>query len=334
MLSLLKILTFRERVYRKYKQIITKFLLDYSDKFLSNSNNLVFTRDNFPRGTFWKSSSQKLPGVTGDNISIAILHYKRLESTLALLSTIPFEFSGEILILNQGSDQEDFSNLSKFKHASASIRIFNSPENLGVAKGRNYLIQESRKQWIMSLDNDAAFTGNPFPHIQKLIENYGLHFMNLTFSSDTGFYNVGSKFWMNNKDKLGVTSALPLNYEGRECNFVSDFLLGGGSVFNKESFEGVGKFNEDFFIGFEDLEFSVRLFQKGYMVLNTTKSFMKHVHPIAKNKKSKEYESTRFSRRHILNSAEKFHEIHGIEVWSHEDELWLQQQKKRQGINE
>ena len=217
-------------------------------------------------------------GVNCENLTIAILSLNRAEATIKLLRSIEEkceEFKGTALICDNGSDKE---NIEKIEDAISKLKIkcklVKYNENLGVAKGRNEAVKHVETEWIMFLDNDIYFTQNIFPATQKAIAQLGCKFINipllnsdketlftygghiyLTLDNDEVYIGCGSTYKQNNIKEL-------IHVE----NCLASFLFGGSSIVNKKAFLELGGFDEGMFIGFEDIDFSIRIFNSGYKI--------------------------------------------------------------------
>src|SRR5690606_5902384 len=96
-------------------------------------------------------------------ISILIITYNRSDDLLCLLKNLYLQedyevLVEELLILNNASTGsytavEDFLSTNK----KLSTQFINSKENLGVARGRNYLIRIAKAPYLLILDDDVLF---------------------------------------------------------------------------------------------------------------------------------------------------------------------------------
>jgi len=113
---------------------------------------------------------------------------------------------------------------------------------------------------------------------------------------------------------------------------ISTFLFGGASIINKQLFFDCGGFDDGFFIGFEDLDYSIALFQKGYKIGSVGTLALVHDHKRLREKTNVEYERERFSNENVLKSALYFESKHGLKVWSKSTEKWLKTRRAELGI--
>lgn len=284
-------------------------------------------------------------GRYGHDLTISCLSLNRSHLTLRLLRSlekhIPF-FKGEFLIIDNGSEVSEIKILKEAASTSnLRVRLVELGKNFGVGGGRNRTIPHVTTNWVMFLDNDIYLTGDPFPEIQQAIASLGCHFLNVPLLNPdhkTLFSNGGHLYCsvLGDDLHLGAGSAYQqgsVDDFRRGEFFLSSFLFGGASVLSKKSFEQHGGFDEGMFIGFEDLDFSLRLFREGIKVGSVQAFHFVHAHEEAKRDADVDYERMRFSRTRLKQSADHFHSKHGFSVWSDAVDHWLEEQEKKHGFS-
>lgn len=274
-------------------------------------------------------------GINGENLTIAVLSMNRSALTIRLLKSIyqflP-DFGGKVLIGDNGSTQTELQIL---KSAAAKMpldcQIIEFGQNYGVAGGRNRLFAAVETDWLLSLDNDLYFTSNPLPQAQKDINSLGVHFLGMPLidkgSANHGIY--GGHLYlepMEGRAAIGVGSAYTFTAAPRDIpleGFLCTGIPGGAAIMNTHTFFAVGGFDEDMFVGFEDTEFSVRAFQKGYKAGTCGMISLEHDHPKAEKSDDKLYEKKRFSNVKLYESAVHFEKKHGFLVWDKATAKWV-----------
>ena len=108
--------------------------------------------------------------------------------------------------------------------------------------------------------------------------------------------------------------------------------LVGASVLRKSTFLECGKFDEGMFVGFEDNDFSITVFKKGYKVATIGILGLIHDHKKPENQNDLEYEKQRFSNVRLLKSARYFEKKHNFKIWNEVTENWLKEKEKELGI--
>ena len=275
-------------------------------------------------------------GDNGENLTIAILSMNRASLTLRLfrsiLEMIP-DYKGKLLIGDNGSCEEELRKLYlALSFAPFETKIIEFGQNYGVAGGRNRLYQAVETDWLLSLDNDLYFTSNPLPQAQRDINALGVQFLAMPLldkgDSNSGVY--GGHLYlepMNGRPSIGIGSAYMVKkeYANKPMDgFLCTGLPGTAAIINKNAFFQAGGFDDGMFVGFEDTEFSVRLFQKGYKVGSCGMISLEHDHPKAEIQADKQYEKTRFSNMKLLEAAHYFEQKHGFFVWNDAVADWVE----------
>jgi glycosyltransferase involved in cell wall biosynthesis len=283
-------------------------------------------------------------GENGENITIMILSCNRSQSTIDLLLSIKnnvYDFNGEILIIDNNSVKEEKDKLKSFislEMKDYKVNFVESEINRGVAGGRNFGIEYVNTEWVLSLDNDIYFTQNPFKEISLALSTLGCHFLNLSLLNEDGtsYFADGGHLYVGIDDiSIGGGSLykqMSIENNDEFTMSLSTFLFGGASLFNVETFKKMGKFDERFFIGFEDTDFSIRLFKDGYKIGNCHFPALIHNHKIPISEADNNYEKIRFSSDIIKESAMKFEEKWHFKGWNPNVEMWLFEKQKELGI--
>ena len=283
-------------------------------------------------------------GENGENLTIVVLSCERAQATIKMMETIEQEipnFKGIYLIADNGSSKETIEQLkSKMEKVPYKCEILEFGENLGVAKGRNEALKHVKTEWFMSLDNDILFATNPLPEIRKTISQLGCYFVNLPLANDTGtqIFSMGGNLFME-KMENGIHIGCGSLYQQTECKVPQElprclcsFVFGGASVISTEKFKECGGFDEGMFVGFEDIDFSIAVFKKGYKIGSIGLLAFIHDHKKPETKSDLEYEKQRFSNVKLLESAMYFEKKHNYKVWNEATEEWLREKEKQLGV--
>lgn len=278
-------------------------------------------------------------GRDGCNLTITFLSMNRSTLSEKLLRSMQVyipTFSGEVLIIDNGSSQEELAYLHDVcKSMPFKVRIIELEKNHGVAGGRNRAIPHVHTEWMLCLDNDIYFIANPLPQFQKDLATLGCHFMSLPLLDADGqtIFSRGGHLSVSSQDGevyIGAGSVgLPtVIQEKTGIPFLSTFLLGGACIVNKETFARMGGYDEGMFVGFEDIDFSIRLFQQGYKVGTAGSCALVHDHPKPASNSDRDYEKERFSRNLLFQSACHLEKKHGFKIWSEHVDTWLETRKQ------
>ncbi|KOP66246.1 hypothetical protein AMS62_14075 [Bacillus sp. FJAT-18019] len=300
-------------------------------------------------GNFLEVDNYKLEGSNigykGENLTITFLSLNRIELSIRLLNSIEkclLDFKGEVLIIDNGSDISEINKLETFcKTLSYKNRLVKLGDNYGVAGGRNRTMEYVKTEWVMCLDNDIYFLNDPLERISQEISYLGCHFMNLPLldPDHTRIFSLGGHLYVdstNGEINVGGGSCYrQTNYtefQGKlEKPFLSNFLFGGASILKKKSFMDLAGYDESMFIGFEDTDFSIRLFREGYKIGNSCVLSLVHDHPIPNQKSDLDYEKKRFAANTIKKSATHLEEKYNYKIWDSNLVKWLEKKNNDLG---
>ena len=278
-------------------------------------------------------------GIHGENLTIVILSCNRSKATIKLLdsiSNILVGYLGKVAIADNNSSKQEKEALKKYiSKSTLNINLIEFDKNYGVAGGRNKIINYIDTDWIFNLDNDIYFIKNPIAIIQKTIAQLGVKFLNLPLLSEdneTVFANGGTLHvnYLNNVKSIGGGSMYEQSkITDDNCNpSLSTFIFGGASILNKQTFIECGMFDDNMFVGFEDIDFSICIFNKGLKIGNCPTFSLVHDHTIEVNENSLEYEKIRFNKGILKESATYFENKWDCKVWDANMEMWLEQRQK------
>lgn len=305
--------------------------------YISDTNHALLASD------AWRLEGPNI-GLNGNNLTITFLSLNRASLSERLLLSIAQHlprFAGEVLIIDNGSAAEEIAILrSVCAQQPYRSRIVELGKNYGVAGGRNRTMPHVQTEWVMCLDNDIYFTRNPLPQFQKDLARLGCHFMSLPLldSDEKRIFARGGHLYISLEHgelHIGAGSAccqeVPESQDGEA--FVSTFLFGGACILKHQTFDQAGAYDEGMFIGFEDIDFSIRLFQQGYKVGSSAALALVHDHPQPSSEVDRDYEKERFSRNLLRESARHMEAKHGFRIWSDAVDSWLQSRHRELSLS-
>ncbi|MDO1559003.1 glycosyltransferase [Brevundimonas sp. 2R-24] len=282
-------------------------------------------------------------GSSGEHLTIMFLSMDRPGMSERLCKSVAEHiphFKGEILAIDNGSQPKELAELEKMlDELPLRTRLVKMGENFGVAGGRNRGVDHVNTQWVMSVDNDIYFTRDPLRHWQEEIAAIGCRFFSLALfdpGEQTVFLRGGNLYahYAEGEIHLGGGSA-GKSTDSRPVAgevFLGTCMMGGASIFDVEHFKRMGKFDDNMFVGFEDIEFSVRLFREGYKVGCSALAALVHDHAAPETEVDKAYEQVRFRRNYIEESAAYFEAKHGFKVWNQGVDRWLAEREQALGL--
>ncbi len=162
------------------------------------------------------------------------------------------------------------------EHPDKVEYIFNNG-NLGIAAALNIAVDKALKggyRYLLTMDQDSCFEPGS---LENLIDS-------INDEENTGIYSPFHKnrFFTN-----------PPKHPGTEE--VSDVMT-SGNILNLSVIEKIGKFRDDYFIDYVDIEFCLRLRKNGFKIIRVNNSFL--VHNEAEVSKKKFFGLTVFPQNH------------------------------------
>lgn len=290
----------------------------------------------------WKAEGSNI-GANGCNLTISFLSMNRATLSEKLLRSINTHipaFAGEVLIIDNGSTQFELDYLRRVcGEMPYRTRIVELGANYGVAGGRNRTIPHVTTDWLMCLDNDIYFLFDPLPAFQRDMAVLGCHFMSLPLLDPDGqtLFALGGHLYVSlESDELHIGAGSAYLQQAKPATqtpaFLSTFLFGGACIFKKSTFLSVGGYDDAMFVGFEDIDFSIRLFQLGYKVGTSATCALVHDHPKPASDADRDYEKERFSRNMLRESALHLEAKHGFKIWSDAVDHWLSARHEDLGL--
>lgn len=200
-------------------------------------------------------------------MSIVTVNYNGYKDTCELIDSIPFEDSMEVIVVDNGSREDEASFLqTKFPH----IKIIRSSKNLGFAGGNNMGIKAATGKYVFLINNDTTFKEfNP----QVLIKR-------LESSPKIGIVCPKIRFaWDNNPIQFaGYTPLSPITVRNKAIGFGEEdkgqydtprqtpYAHGAAMMIKREVIDKVGLMPECYFLYYEELDWSMMISRAGYEI--------------------------------------------------------------------
>ena len=205
------------------------------------------------------------------SIAICVLFYNKVDQTIACIES--FLSAGvPIYVLNNASHSDARQELDAFIKPYHHVKVFDSPSNLGVGLGRNYLISRTSEDWLFFVDNDIVVeTPNWLPLLRSVqcpssVEVLIPEMFNVHDNAYALHCNV--------KLHWGVAdfSFMPSSQD------FTNMFPGGAAICSRELFTRLGGYDEQIFVGFEDVELAIRAYKRGKEICAMTVPSIKLVH--------------------------------------------------------
>jgi GT2 family glycosyltransferase len=210
------------------------------------------------------------------SLGFIIITYNRPADMLELLQNISqLDDAGalleEIVVVNNASTA-DYGPVKDYIAMTPQLpfRYFDAPENLGVARGRNYALSKASAPILIMLDDDAVLQNKDC--LINLVKEYD--------TTNTARPKAIVSFKVLYYDTLQMQkNALPhkqFNAYKDLSFFETYYYAGGAHAIKKEVLEKLGHYPADFFYGMEEYDLSYRILDAGYAITYSDKIVMLH----------------------------------------------------------
>ena len=198
-------------------------------------------------------------------LSIITVNYNGLNDTCALIDSIPFNEDMEVIVIDNGSKDNEANILqAKYPH----IQAIRSDQNLGFAGGNNLGIKVAKGKYLYLVNNDTVFKDfNPHVLIKRLksSEKIGMVCPKIRFA------------WGCNPIQFaGYTPLSPITVRNRALGFGEEdkgqhdtphqtpYAHGAAMMLKREVIDKVGLMPECYFLYYEELDWSMIITRAGY----------------------------------------------------------------------
>jgi GT2 family glycosyltransferase len=174
----------------------------------------------------------------------------------------------EIIVVNNNSSADYSSVLTYIQNnKNLPIHYLDSPENLGVAKGRNFAIQHAKAPILVMLDDDAEVENKDA--LKKITD---------IFEQQQGLAIASFKVKYYSTLQMQVNAFPHKRFDQKkDLHFFETYYFAGGAhAIRKEAMEVVGGYPTDFFYGMEEYDLSYKLITTGYKIVYTDEIVMLH----------------------------------------------------------
>lgn len=201
-----------------------------------------------------------------NSISILIISYNRPHDLLELLQGLGAQKNldalVETLILDNASTVS-YDPVLNFISATPQIKakFIKQQENLGVARGRNFLMKQARGNLLLVLDDDVLFTTeDDFEKLSQL--------SNKPFFTQANTAIITPRVIYAENKEVQATAFPHKNFKkyAGQSQFLTSYFTGCAHLLRKEILDKTGYYPEDFFYGMEEYDLSYRVINAGYSI--------------------------------------------------------------------
>ena len=198
-----------------------------------------------------------------NKIAIIIITYNRPADMLALAMNMEKlsskkELLEEVIIVNNNST-ESYDEVKSFiqENPTTPFKFIESKENLGVSRGRNFAIEQSKAPILVLIDDDAEFQDtDALNRIHDAV----------TENPHAGILAMKILYFQNKQFQLNAFPHKSFEKRKHLQSFDTYYFAGCGNIIVKEAFDKAGPFATDFFYGMEEYDLSYRVLEAGYSI--------------------------------------------------------------------
>jgi GT2 family glycosyltransferase/acetyltransferase-like isoleucine patch superfamily enzyme len=216
-----------------------------------------------PAKVIRKRKEGKTPAKSLKRVTIAVINHNGeavLPDTLDSILKLNYSAVEEILLVDDGSTD---GSIRLVQNKYPSVKVFILPKNLGPSAARNRAIREAKADWILITDNDVILSPDVLIRLEAAVASH----------PQAGMAGVQVRLF-GDPDKIQYSGA-HIHYAG---GAVQNKIVFGGPVvvgavpgaallIDRTKAQTIGLFDEDFYYGWEDGDFSFRMSLAGYPVL-------------------------------------------------------------------
>lgn len=200
-------------------------------------------------------------------ISIIIVNYNGLKDTCALIESIPFYENMEVIVIDNASKQDEASIIAQHYPYAKTIR---TKKNLGFAGGNNVGIKEAKGKYLFLINNDTVFKEFNVDSLINRLEsspNIGIVCPKIRFAWSlnpiqfTGYTSL-SKITVRNQS-IGFGEE---DHDQYDSAHPTPYAHGAAMLIKREAIDKVGLMPEDYFLYYEEIDWSMMFTRAGYEI--------------------------------------------------------------------
>lgn len=203
-------------------------------------------------------------------LSFIIISYNRPADTIAAVENVlqlqnVAGYQKDIVVINNGSTSsygifEDYLQALNPEFRQL-INYYHSPQNLGVAQGRNLGVQMAKAQHLIFMDDDAEFAENNAISLvlEKLAQYAGNEAEKVKIIAFREYRTATKEYYIASKNKQRAL----------QPEFLTNYYVGSGHLIMREVFNTVGNYTTEFFYGMEEYDLAYKALDAGYRILYT-----------------------------------------------------------------
>lgn len=197
------------------------------------------------------------------NITCVIVTYNRIEKLKKCLASYEQQIfkPKKVIVVDNGSNQEtkDFLKNWSLSFNGFEKIVLTLDSNYGGSGGFYYGLKKAKElgfDWVWIADDDAYPEKDAFLKLKDYILTHDVNVVCSSVYENNKIANAHRRILINNKFK---TKEIPIDNEKYDCEFKFNIFSFVGTAFTFKVLEKCGLPNKDFFIWFDDSEYSRRV---------------------------------------------------------------------------
>lgn len=232
-----------------------------------------------------------------NNVFVSILNFDGKNNTIECIESLKkintSGFKLTILVIDNGSSEK--IDLKDSSWGNIRLKVIRNEENLGFSGGHNLGIKFAMEQsadYVLILNNDTYVDKNFLEELIKISEldaKIGILVPKIYFAPGFEFHKnkykkeeMGKVFWyaggeMDWRNIIGHHRGVDLVDKGQfDKTEETKIATGCCMLIKKEVFEKIGRFNDKYFLYYEDADFSLRAKKNDFKITYVPKSVIWH----------------------------------------------------------
>jgi GT2 family glycosyltransferase len=223
-------------------------------------------------------------------VSIITLNWNSMAMTLEFLHSIEERNTYnniEVIVVDNASTEDP---TQKIKEVYPLAKVIRNQTNLGFSAGNNVGIREAKGDYLFIVNNDTEFTPGLIEGLVKIFREYpGAGVVSPKFHY---FFEKGTIEYAGYKSVSIFTGRNSMIGSGEkdigQYNEVKEtqYAHGGGMMVSREVINKVGLMPEEFFLYYEELDWSVQIRKKGFNIYFQPNALIYHKESMTTGKTS------------------------------------------------
>lgn len=215
------------------------------------------------------------------DLTVIIVNYnvrQFLENALTSIGRALVGLSGEVIVVDNASDD---GSAAMVRAKFPDVRLIESAENLGFARGNNLALREARGRHLLLINPDTIVQEDTFRVMVDFLDTHpevglaGCKILNPDGSFQLPCRRSFPTPWVAFTKTIGLSALFPrsrwfgrynLTYLDPDASYDVDAVSGSFMMLRREVYEKIGGLDEAFFMYGEDLDWCYRVKQAGWRV--------------------------------------------------------------------